>query len=97
MNLKYPPKNIIWFVLVNVFIITLISLVVSWLPFSESPHNPVVDLFKKNSFEFFLMVMVVGPLFETLLFQTVIIRLTFALFSLIKSIKKKYINIIEAV
>ena len=94
MRFRYPPNNTFLFILLNAFIIYFLSFIVSILPFSESLHNPITEDLKTNKIEALFLILFLGPLFETLIFQALVISIVRYFLLLIESLERKTINII---
>lgn len=86
---KYSELNIVLFILLNVTLLMLICVAIQKLPFAEALRNPDANnIFEDSSIvsAFFIIVILV-PLLETLVFQALIIRLTFLILNRFKIIK----------
>lgn len=81
----------------NVVFITSLSIITSFIPFFENLDNHVVEGLKENSVLFFVLLLIVGPFFETLIFQAVIISVIRFLLSQIQGLRLTYINIVAII
>ncbi len=86
--------NIIKFVLINVITLLSIQLIITSLPFAESINTTeTLDLKEVNPILLFFFVVLVAPLFETIIFQTAIIKLVIYLQKIIKIKQNNYLPI----
>ena len=85
----YSNLNIFLFILFNITLMVIINLLILYLPFTESLTNPEANNFLENKsigYAFF-MIVVFGPLLETLIFQAFVIKICFLVFKKIKVLK----------
>jgi len=71
----YSERNVFVLVTINFIVLTGLNFLIAQLVSGQSLENKTVELLKKESvFYAFFMIVIFGPLIETLIFQTAVIR-----------------------